>query len=96
MGMTPSYYLMYKSLPTLSRIVNLQTQELVSLLIERQVNLNLINDTLNICKGSESEIESLIRFIKENDPSENELLNELVQVANHKILGRLNDILTTE
>ena len=69
-------------------------QELVSQLIERHINLNLINDTLNICKDSESEIESIIKFIKETDPSENELLNELVQVANHKIMGKLNDILT--
>ena len=69
-------------------------QELVSQLIERHINLNLINDTLNICKDSESEMESMINFIKETDPSENELLNELVQVANHKIVEKLNDILT--
>ena len=69
-------------------------QELVSQLIERHINLNLINETLNICKDSESEMESMINFIKETDPSENELLNELVQVANHKIVEKLNDILT--
>ena len=71
-------------------------QKLLSLLIERKVHLNLINDTMEVCQGSETAIDSLIRFIEENNPTKEQLLDELVQVANHNILGKLNKILINQ
>lgn len=70
-------------------------QELIALLIEKKINLNLISDTLDMCRDSEPTMESLISFIRKNDPTEKQIIEELVQVANREILSGLNKFLTT-
>ena len=70
-------------------------QELISLLLEKHIRLNLITDTLGTCQYSESEIQSLIEFITNNDPNERQIIDELVQIANRQILSRINKILPT-
>ena len=70
-------------------------QELIALLIEKKINLNLINDTLDMCRDSEPTMESLILFIRKNDPTEKQIIEELVQVANREILSGLNKYFTT-
>ena len=70
-------------------------QELIALLIEKKVNLNLISDTLDTCRDDEPAIDSLIAFIRNNDPTEKQIVEELVQEANKKILSGLNKHFTT-
>ena len=70
-------------------------QELISLHLEKHIRLNLITDTLETCQYSESEIQSLIAFITNNDPNEKQIIDELVQIANRQILSRINKMLPT-
>lgn len=65
-------------------------QAIYAIMEDGQYSPGVIQATLKVCNHDKVDLDDMIIFIEDKKPSEDEIINKLVDIANRRLCSKLN------